>query len=144
MSTDREKRRAIERRWRNKNKEHLRQRQKEYYREHPDIYLLNACASRAKKQGLEFNLERKDLMFPTHCPVFGFPFEHGTRGFHEQSPSIDRINPKLGYVKGNVIVVSFKANRMKQTATVKELRQLADFYEKLEREMNSPSNNSTV
>ena len=44
---------------------------------------------------------------------------------------IDRIDPKKGYVKGNIIVVSMRANRIKTDATVDEIRKVADFYEKL-------------
>ena len=43
----------------------------------------------------------------------------------------DRIDPKKGYVKGNIIVVSMRANRIKTDATVDEIRKVADFYEKL-------------
>ena len=44
---------------------------------------------------------------------------------------IDRIDPKKGYVKDNIIVVSMRANRIKSDATVDEIRKVADFYEKL-------------
>ena len=45
--------------------------------------------------------------------------------------SIDRIDPKKGYVKDNIIVVSMRDNRIKTNATVDEIRKVADFYEKL-------------
>ena len=47
------------------------------------------------------------------------------------TPSIDRIDPKKGYVKDNIIVVSMRANRIKSDATVDEIWKVADFYEKL-------------
>ena len=50
---------------------------------------------------------------------------------NDLTPSIDRINPKKGYIKENIIVVSMKANRIKTDATVEEIRKVADFYEKL-------------
>jgi hypothetical protein len=43
------------------------------------------------------------------------------------SPSLDRIDPKKGYVKGNVAVISYKANRIKQDATPEELEAVASW-----------------
>jgi len=51
------------------------------------------------------------------------PLTRGTNGPHKYSPSIDRMNPKLGYVKGNVRVISQLANGMKQHATLEEVEQ---------------------
>ena len=50
---------------------------------------------------------------------------------NDLTPSIDRIDPKKGYVKDNIIVVSMRANRIENDATVDEIRKVADFYEKL-------------
>ena len=47
------------------------------------------------------------------------------------SPSFDRIDPKKGYTKNNIVIVSTRANRIKSDATVDEIRKVADFYEKL-------------
>lgn len=47
------------------------------------------------------------------------------------SPSIDRIDPKRGYVRGNVVVVSMRANSIKREATIDELRKMVAFYESL-------------
>jgi hypothetical protein len=137
--TDPEKNREKVRRWRKRHLEQCRIKQAAYYRKNPAIYLLNACRSRARLSGIPFNLTKEDIIIPAICPVLGIPLEHGTKGFHENSPSIDRIVPDRGYVRGNVVVISFKANRMKQNATTKELRQLADFFERLERETQSES-----
>jgi len=134
---DPEQNREKVRRWRKNHLGQCRVKQADYYRRKPNVYLWNACKSRAKAKGIPFNLEHSDIVIPTHCPVLGIPLEHGTKGFHESSPSIDRIIPEKGYVKGNIVVISFKANRMKQNSTTEELRKLADFFEKLERENQS-------
>ena len=47
------------------------------------------------------------------------------------SPSFDRIDPTKGYVKGNVIIVSNKANVIKSNATVEELERVSSFYRQL-------------
>lgn len=66
---------------------------------------------------------------PTHCPVLGIKLEYSTTGRPtDASPSIDRIIPERGYVPGNVIVVSMRANRLKSNATMNELEQIARFY----------------
>jgi hypothetical protein len=41
-------------------------------------------------------------------------------------------NPVKGlYIKGNVIIVSLRANLLKGQATIEELRKIADFYGRL-------------
>lgn len=136
---DPEKNREKIRRWRRSHKKQCAEKQAAYYRKNPAIYLLNACRSRARLNGIPFNLVKEDICIPATCPVFGIPLEHGTRGFHENSPSIDRIIPDKGYVQGNIVVISFKANRMKQNATTEELKQLAAFFSRLEQENQSDS-----
>ena len=39
----------------------------------------------------------------------------------DNSPTLDRIVPELGYVPGNVAVISWKANRLKGNNTDPEL-----------------------
>ena len=46
----------------------------------------------------------------------------------DNSPTIDRICNRLGYVPGNLIVVSHLANRVKNSASLDELRMVADYY----------------
>lgn len=48
------------------------------------------------------------------CPVFGTPFVFkGNKKMLPESPSLDRLDPKLGYVPGNIAVISMKANQIK-------------------------------
>ena len=56
-----------------------------------------------------------------------------TLGFknNDLTKSIDRIDPKKGYVKDNIIFISMRGNRIKTDATVDEISRVADFYEKL-------------
>lgn len=62
---------------------------------------------------------------PQRCPVFGKPFVERGVGFSKWSPSIDKIDPKLGYVEGNIQVISMLANCMKRDATPEQLRMFA-------------------
>jgi hypothetical protein len=83
---------------------------------------------RAKAHGLEFDLAVEDLAVPEKCPVLGIPLLLAAKGLRDHSASVDRIDNSLGYVKGNVVVVSWRANRIKTDATVEELGLVYRFY----------------
>jgi len=76
------------------------------------LRLYNAAKSRAAIKGREFDIELSDIEIPELCPVFNTPLV---------SPSLDRIDSSKGYVKGNVRVISKRANQLKSNATVAEL-----------------------
>lgn len=91
------------------------------------LYLiLRAARQRAKLRGLPFSLTIEDLpsTLPETCPVLGIAIYSnvGGRSTKPHSPSLDRIVPTLGYVKGNVRIISHRANELKSNATVDELR----------------------
>jgi hypothetical protein len=62
---------------------------------------------------------------PQKCPVFGVPLTTGKEIAHDFSPSVDKIIPSKGYTRGNIQIISYKANKMKQDATPKQLIQFA-------------------
>mgnify|MGYP000437988461 CR=1 FL=1 len=92
---------------------------------------LGELRHRARAKGIPFDLDTGDLILPAVCPVFGTPLKLGEGKMTNDSPSVDRIDNSKGYVKGNVVVVSNRANTMKKAASIAELRRLADFYERL-------------
>lgn len=87
--------------------------------------------AKAKKQNIDFNIEANDLVLPEVCPIFKIPLIKSTGRLSNNSPSVDRIDPAKGYVKGNVVVVSNKANSIKRDATIDELKKMVNFYENL-------------
>lgn len=93
--------------------------------------MLRAAKTRAKKAGVPFSLTEDDIIVPFFCPVLGCRLERslGSRGAGPKSPSLDRIIPSRGYVPGNVVVISYRANRAKSDLTVEELTALADFFQ---------------
>ena len=99
-----------------------------HYHEHPVEYLLRRAKLRAVQRGLAFDLTREDLEpLPTHCPVFGVQL---TRGNGQQDPSaysLDRLDNALGYVRGNVVVVSYLANRLKNDGTAEQHERIAQW-----------------
>lgn len=98
-------------------------------------YMLHRMKFRAAKLGVPFNIECSDIPLITHCPVFGFELKAGDGFATLTSPSLDRIIPELGYVKGNIIVISHKANMIKSSATPDEVMQVAEFFKKLSAEV---------
>lgn len=83
--------------------------------------LWQAKATAARKN-IAFDLDESDIVIPTHCRYLGVPLTQSLgNGVVWSNTSLDRINPALGYVKGNVEVISRKANSMKNMATVEEL-----------------------
>ena len=71
------------------------------------------CRTRARKRGLPFNLTKEDLAVPEFCPVLGIRLVPRQGKLADNCPSVDRVNPVKGYVKGNVAVISWLANRLK-------------------------------
>jgi hypothetical protein len=85
---------------------------------------LSNTKSVCEKDGLEFDLTVEDLEpFPLTCPVLDIPINWmSTGGTKNDSPSMDRVIPEKGYTKGNVRLISQKANRLKQNASLTELQ----------------------
>jgi hypothetical protein len=84
---------------------------------------------RAKEEGIPFNLERSDIVVPPVCPILGLVLKPSSGTVSDASPTLDRIYPDKGYVKGNVVVISMRANRLKSNASIDEIRKLASFYD---------------
>jgi len=91
---------------------------KERYSEKRESYLFNGAKWRAKKSGIVFSIDKSDVFIPDTCPYLGVPItcEVG-KGKVNTNPSIDRIDSTKGYIKENVQVISFIANRMKNNAS---------------------------
>ena len=95
------------------------------------VRMLGSAKERAKKNGLPFNIDLSDIIIPVVCPLLGIPIIEpvrvigGKRGPRESSPTLDRIRSELGYVKGNVWVISHRANVIKHDATADALERVA-------------------
>jgi hypothetical protein len=69
--------------------------------------------SRAKARGLAFDLEPSDLLIPEFCPVTGEKLVVELGGRTNNTPTVDRKDQSKGYIKGNVFVISWIANKVK-------------------------------
>lgn len=92
--------------------------------------MLNQARHRAKRKSIPFSITLDDIQLPNFCPVLGILLDYGHKGGHlfPNSPSLDRRIPKLGYVKGNVEVISMKANMIKTHATPEEILRVALYF----------------
>lgn len=94
--------------------------------------LLALAKHRAKTRGIPFALTEQDIDIPVFCPVLGLRLKRGTgKGPIDSSPTLDRIDNSHGYVPGNVLVVSARANRLKGDAGWSELARIAGFYQQI-------------
>lgn len=93
--------------------------------EEPDKELWRRAQKRAQRFGIPFYLPETSLLIPPFCPVLGIPLRSGGER-SPGSPSLDRIVPVLGYIEGNVRVISDRANRLKGDHTLVELRALEE------------------
>jgi hypothetical protein len=81
----------------------------------------------AVKKGHEFTIKFSEITFPKYCPILGIELDYFAEGRQENSVSFDRRDSSKGYVKGNVEVVSWRANRIKNDGTAEEHRKIADY-----------------
>ncbi len=86
--------------------------------------------SAAQAQGIPFDIEFHEIEWPTYCPILGCVLEYCSDKRVENSPSFDRIDPSQGYVKGNIQIISWRANRIKNDGTPEEHRKIADYLDK--------------
>ncbi len=92
--------------------------------------MLSRVKARAKKVGLEFNLTLEDIVIPEMCPVLNIPIDLLASKVESNSASLDRIDSSKGYIKGNVVVISWEANNIKNDATLEELEKIAKWMSK--------------
>ncbi len=77
------------------------------------------------RKNIKFNLAVEDIVpLPTHCPILGIKINYFNKVISDNSPSLDRIIPSKGYVKGNVRVISALANRIKSNGTIEQLEKV--------------------
>ena len=124
---DKENWKARSRKYYKKNKKHVAQRGKVYRARRAEYIMWVAARYRAKKSGVACDLAIEDIVFPEFCPVLGIKLERGSKKWADGSPSLDRIVPELGYTKGNVRIISWRANNLKRDGTAEEFERIAAY-----------------
>lgn len=121
--------------WQKNNPEKVLQRKREWMKNPVNRmkHTLNQAKRRAKEKGIEFSLSIEDLLpFPEYCPILDIKLNYSgsnKQGFINDSASIDRVDSSKGYTKDNVMIVSWRANRIKADSTLVELKKLVKYME---------------
>lgn len=152
-----EKQLAVKKAWREKNKdynqkyyldnkdkvkEQLRQKYQYLKNDEPWRLAVRRARTRAKNKGLEFNIDDDYIksIWQTTCPILGIPLFSADFGSgmsraeskakpQDNSPTLDRIDSSKGYIKGNIVVMSYRANMIKNCGTLEEHRKIVSFLE---------------
>lgn len=118
-----------------------REKRAEFRRRHPEkvraaqrttipfrTWLCANARFRGRKRGMAATIAPADLDWPTHCPVLGVELDYpersgarGRQGVQPNWPSLDRWDSTKGYIPGNVFVISFRANTLKNTGNIEEV-----------------------
>lgn len=129
--------------WRkNREKERISKLEKVYGKAFTDkdsrreaIYQIVRSKFRSKKYnalvgGYEWDVDFGDIEFPQCCPILGIELDYWADTRQENSVSFDRLDNSKGYVTGNVIIVSWRANRIKNDGTAEEHKKIYEFMQK--------------
>lgn len=114
--------------WAEKNKPYLNSYRKTWGLRNPVKKVWAAVKANAKKRGIHFDLTVADLeaVWTETCPVFGFQIQANEKRA-DNSLSVDRIDNSVGYVPGNICIMSWRANRLKMDASPEELEAVAAY-----------------
>ena len=106
-----------------------------YFTESEKKRLFRTSKKSAKKRGIDFTIKITDILIPDFCPVLGIRLHYkdknkqvSIRGKCPNSPSIDRIDNSKGYEKGNVRVISWRANWLKTDSSYVDYMRVFAFY----------------
>lgn len=101
-----------------------------------EIKLYNTAKIRARKKNIDFTIKVTDIKIPKYCPILGIELDNTWGGVVQNNksrfnkPSIDRLDPRLGYTPENIIVLSYRANMIKGDGFPDEHRKIALFLKK--------------
>ena len=104
------------------------------YAKNPFPQMVSNAKIRSKADGRIFNISTEYIksIFPkdARCPVLGVKFDMTLKkgGTQKHSPTLDKIIPEKGYVKGNLIIVSWIVNRIKGDVNYDEMEKILKYY----------------
>lgn len=106
------------------------------HKQDTDLYHVQRDKFRAKKYNAErtgytWGVEFGDIEWPTHCPILGLELNYFAEFRQENSVSFDRIDSNIGYEKGNIQILSWRANRIKNDGSAEEHRLIANYLDSI-------------
>lgn len=123
---------AINKRWNDSQK--AKESKKRWLEKDPKrawaVFATGRSKERANLYGIDFDLTSEYVRSITtdECPVFKVKFQFiGNKKITPNAASLDRLDPSKGYVKGNVVVISLKANMIKNAYGSKEIFAVANW-----------------
>jgi hypothetical protein len=66
--------------------------------------------------------------YPLTCPILNIPMKFNKGKVEDDSYSVDRIDNSLGYSLENIQIISYKANILKNKASLEDLKMLSNFF----------------
>lgn len=102
------------------------------------VKMLRAARQHAKEKGVPCTLTVNDIVIPQNCPVLGIQLKASVGQGRPNcrnlgpSPSIDRVVNELGYIPGNICIISTRANHLKSNGTLEEFRGVLRYMEECE------------
>lgn len=98
-------------------------------------FVWYAAKRRAKNNNVPFTISKQDIIdicpVDGKCPMLGIELRFNNKKSEDNSPSLDRIVPELGYVPGNIQLISQRANTIKNDASLEELKKIVSYLERI-------------
>lgn len=93
------------------------------------LNLFQGAKNRSIEKNLPFDLTKQwiDENLKEYCPVLNLKYLYCQGKPVYESPSIDRLLPEKGYLIENCRIISFRANLLKNDATLEQINQLIDY-----------------
>lgn len=112
-----------------KSRENGRKQSLKYRLANPKWTIISNIRCRARETNLEVSVTLDDIEIPEYCPIFGVKLtKYGEENYERRyTPSVDRIDNSKGYIKGNIKIISERANRIKSDATIEELEAIIKY-----------------
>lgn len=88
-------------------------------------YIFSRWQAAAKAENIPFTITQDDLAWPINCPYLDIELNYISNEKADNKASLDKIIPALGYVPGNVQIISLLANKMKSSASAEQIKTFA-------------------